>query len=174
MDELNVPIKISKWEKLKEFLDNRITTPLEHPEFIIYFLFVIIGFGGFGLWISLYIEFNTEVFNHKNIILSIGSYFVALMATGSIELIFIKEESIKRILFLSTMFLIALSSIIFLICMNSSTGWGYFLSLLFLVFSLFIWWIANAENTNLTENFFIEQSEKSKELDDSLNTFENE
>lgn len=174
MDDLEIPIKISKWRKLKEFLENRSLTPFDHPEFIIYFLFVIIGFGGFGLWISLYQEFNNDFFNHRNIILSIGSYFVALMATGSIELIFIKEKSIKRILFLSTMSLIALSAVIFLICMGSSTGWGYFLSLLFLAFSLYIWWIANAENTNLTENFFVEQSDKSKELDDSLNAFEDE
>jgi hypothetical protein len=165
--------KISKWLELNLFFKKRIITPFDHPEFLIYFILVIIGFGGIGIWFSLYDQCSSKnVFSHLNVISNILSFSVAIVAAGSIELMFVENKILKTPLLLISVSIIILSSLFYLVLIKNGNPENYFFVIPSAVFSLFIWWIANAENSNLTKNYFIEQSEASKKLNQSLNDYE--
>ena len=166
------PEKISKWEELKVFFKNRFTSPIEHPEYVFYFIIVIIGFGAIGVWSSLYVEYYNKVYNHSNVISNLLSFSVAIIATGSIELMFVENKFIRKTLFLISVFIIFTSCILFLLSMKINSSNGYWIAIPFSLFSLYIWWIANADNANLTKNFFVEQSDASKILNSSLEDYE--
>ena len=44
--------ELSKWKYLRNFLLDRLKSPARHPEFILYFILIIIGFGSIGVYIS--------------------------------------------------------------------------------------------------------------------------
>lgn len=162
---------ISKWLELKLFFKNRIITPLDHPEFIIYFFFIIMGFGGIGIWFCIYDESSKNVFSHLNVISNILSFSVAIVATGSIELMFVENKILKNPLLLISVIIISLSTLFYLVLINKDNPLNYFFAIPLALFSLFVWWIANAENSNLTKNYFIEQSEESKKFNESLDDY---
>jgi hypothetical protein len=164
----NSQTKISKWIELKDFYKDRIISPLDHPEYILYFILIVIGFGAISIWYTIYTESMNDVFNHKNLINSIASFSVAIMASGSIELMFAETKAIKITLFFTTLALIIIGFLLFFTCVCTDQ---YLLTILFALGSLFIWWIANAANANLTKDYFVEQSEESEKLNHSLDKY---
>lgn len=164
-------VEISKWVELFQFFSRRCTLPFQHPEFILYFFLVVIGFGASGIWAGLVIENNKETFDHLSMVLSISSYAVALLSTGSVELMFNDDKVTRRPLMLISISLIALSLLALLLCLTTSTTWGYSISTLFAIVALVVWWIANAENASLTKAYYQEQSDKTKELNEELDEY---
>jgi hypothetical protein len=163
---------ISKWNELKLYFDGRNKSPLEHPEFIFYFILVIFGFGAIGVWSSFLSPNKDSAFDHANLINNIASFSVAIIAAGSIELMFTENKIIKNTLSFITLSIIAISAVFFMILFNTKNLYLYFLAIPFGLISLYIWWIANADNANLTRNFFVDQSEKSSSLSNSLNDYD--
>ena len=135
---------------MKKFFLGRVKSPCKHPEFIIYFVLAIIGVGAIGI--------HTAVF-HKNlptdrddyIIANIATYFLAIIATGSIELIFYQKTRIKRAITLIAIGAIIASTFLFF---WATLYPSYIVASIGLLLSLTIWWIANAENTNIIEATF--------------------
>lgn len=162
---------ISKWLELKLFFNKRIITPFDHPEFIFYFLLVIIGFGGIGIWYSIYYEVSKVIFLHSNIIGNILSFSVAIIAAGSLELMFVENKAIKNPLLLISLIIIVLITILFFVFINLNNPLNYFFVIPIGMFSLFVWWIGNAENSNLTRNYFKVHSDESKKLNKSLDSY---
>jgi hypothetical protein len=172
MQENDFKIKISKWEELRFFFSERIKTPIDHPEYILYFVVVVIGLGAIGIWSSLSRETENVLLYHADVIASISSFSVAILAAGSIELMFSKNEVIKITLFLITLTLIAIGILGFYFSLKINNEFAYFVAIPVTLFALLVWWIANAENANLTKNFFKEQSKASQDLNESLNQYE--
>jgi hypothetical protein len=153
---------ISKWKNLRDFISRRTLRPFSHPEFIGYFILVIIMIGGIGVWSNLLIE-DSPVSISKNL----NAYSLAIISAGSIELIFTNNKVLKKTLtIISIGVLVVYIGLYFILTDDNLIMLS--LSTLLSIFALYIWWIANAENTNLTENFFIENSNISKDLADSL------
>ena len=164
--------KISKWDELKEFFSDRRTSPWEHPEYILYFLIVIIGFGAIGIWTSWYTESIGKIFNHASLLDNIANFSVAIVATGSIELMFVKKDTIRRTLFLISIGYMLVAGLGFFFTINCNSTKGYWIAIPLGILALYIWWIANADNANLTENFFKQQSNATKELGDNLDDYD--
>ena len=172
MSENEFEIKISKWEELGLFFKSRFSTPAEHPEYILYFFLIVIGFGAMGVWTSIYVESQNAIFNHHDLIANISSFSIAIMATGSIELMFIKNEVIGTSLFFITLILIVIGVIAFLVSMSIDDLCAYYVAIPVALLALLVWWIANAENANLTKNFFKEQSNATKKFNESLDKYD--
>lgn len=164
--------KVSKWNELYLFFSERFNSPIEHPEYILYFIIIIIGLGGISIWTSLFVEYHEFIFNNKNVIGNLLSFSVAILATGSIEMMFVENKYIKNTLFLISLGVIIISCLLYLFFFNCNSYNGYIIAIPLYLFSLYIWWIANADNANLTKNFFVEQSEASKILNNSLEDYE--
>lgn len=155
--------EISKWSELKEFLIFRTKKPISHPEFIVYFLLVILIIGGLGVWSDLFRanDLNKSISNNLN------AYALTIIAASTIELIFSKETILKNTLTLISVGIIVIYIFLFFILNNNNVPTLIF-SVLSTLIALYIWWIANAENSNLTKNFFKSSSQKTKELSKSV------
>jgi hypothetical protein len=164
----------AKWIELGNFIYKRLKEPLRHPEFIFYFLFVVICIGACEIWSSIYIENQATLINHKNIIVHIICYSIAIISSGAIELFFIESENYPRKPIVPiTIFLFLVCIVFFFLSFIVIEEWGYIFGALSVIFSLIIWWIGNAENSNLTDkSFFSLQSDKSKELSKALDGYE--
>lgn len=165
-------IKVSKWNELKAFFLTRLKSPLEHPEYILYFLAIVIGAGGVGIWVGIAERLEIGEGHDILIIQSISAFSVAVIATGSIELFFVNNKYIKTTLFIISFCFIALSIVSYLISTKMTGNTGYYLAIPTCLLALLIWWVANADNANLTKNFFKSQSEESKKLNESLNEYD--
>lgn len=140
----------NKWKKLAEFFYHRLKRPLKHPEFILYFLLVIVGIGAIGIYTAILGE---EIPSNKKdyVISNMASYFLAIIATGSVELIFIQEVNIKRSILLVSIAAIFINTFLFFLSIKFSSFW---FATPGLIIAVLIWWIANAENTNIIESTF--------------------
>jgi hypothetical protein len=166
MDEL------SKWKLLGEFISERFRKPFKHPEFIFYFILIIVGFGSIGIFTSIFSEFTTNV-KERNIINSMSSYFLAIVSTGAVELLFIKDKIIKNAVLLMSLAFLALCILFLLITFNIDITSAFLISGLGIILAWFVWWIANAENANLCDDsLFTKMSTKSKQLNENLDTYD--
>lgn len=155
----------NKWKLLGQFLALRIKKPLRHPEYIIYFGLVIIGFGAIGIYAAI---FSEKIPGTRNdfIISNIASYFLAIIATGTVELIFIEEKKIKRSILLLSIAVICFNTVLFFI---STTYSSYWFASFGLLIALTVWWIANAENPNIIEKTYNDEVRKEARNNHGLN-----
>lgn len=154
----------SKWRALGDFIKERLKEPLNHPEFIIYFIVITVIVGAIDVWAAWYLEFHPS--GHSDFLhlrISIIGYSIALVSTGGIDLIFSTEKNIKKIIQLIAYSTMIIGVCIFFICFNITVGWSIFIAIVWAIFSLMIWWIANAENANLT-NYYDDRREDARNL----------
>lgn len=168
----NTNNKINKWLELRDYFKDRTKSPLQHPEFILYFICVIFGFGAIGIWASFFEKSPDSTFYHSNLINNIASFSVAIVASGSIQLFFTENKVLKNSLSFLTLIILGISIVLFIILLNSTNLNFYWLAIPFWATSLCVWWISNADNAYLTQNFFVEKSEKSRDLNESLEDYD--
>lgn len=141
------------WKSLNEEIIRRIKKPLSHPEFILYFIFIITLTGMIGVFTTVEAEIKLSVFSYRNLMISISTYSVALISSATADLILTKQETSER-----SLKLIGISSILLVLGLfwfGLSFLNGPFLlipAIVGLILTLFIWWIANADNKNLTND----------------------
>ena len=154
--------KETKWEALFKDIKVRLQDAGSRPDFLLYFLAIIVvtDFATFGItWYienKLTHELCCHPFSHIHVILSIGAFFIALLTASSADLILsskeIKDESLR-----STFMIIGLGSIIIGYCimvcamlLEPYPVIGYILVTLGTFLAWFVWWIANYNNQNLS------------------------
>lgn len=140
----------NKWSQLGTFLKNRLKEPFKHPEFVLYFVIIIGGFGAIGIYSAIFCK-NLPTNRNDFVIANIASYFLAVIATGSVELIFLQKSNIKRAIFLLSIGAISINTLLFFL---STQLTSFLAASIGLFIALTVWWIANAENTNIIEPTF--------------------
>ena len=143
----------NKWKLLGVFLLNRLKNPIKHPEYFIYFILVIVGVGAIGVY-SAIIKGSIPDNKMDFIIANMASYFLAIVATGSVELVLSNEKYIGRAIRLLAMFAVLINIALYFTSVAFSS---VYISLTGVIIALLVWWIANAENTNIIEKSFDSQ-----------------
>lgn len=163
--------ELSKWKYLRNFLLDRLKSPARHPEFILYFILIIIGFGSIGVYISIFCDFSEDKWE-RNITLSMSSYFFAIVSTEAVELLFVKDKYIRNAILLIAILTLAICVVLVIVSFNVTLLWAFIVSGIGILLAWIVWWIANAENANLCDDsFFQKLSSKSKSLDQSLDEY---
>lgn len=147
-------VDYQKWYDLRNLIIERAKKPTGHPEFILYFIFIIIGIGLAGVFIAIEIEIRKtfagyETITHSNITMSFATYFIALLTSASADLILSSNEenrSFKIVGVCAVLFGVGL----FWLTQVLDEKWSYAPALLGSILALAAWWLANAENPNLT------------------------
>lgn len=152
-----------RWDFFYNDIKERLKTPAEYPEFIIYFFVVVFLTGMVGIYLTIYIEnkLTAEVcfhnFSHIHVALSISSYFIALLTASAVDLIL----SIRKVVEIlqRPYIMLGLASIIIGLCLmggvllnENNYFYEYLFSVIGLILSWFIWWISNSRNHNLVIN----------------------
>ena len=140
----------NSWIYLGYFIKRRSKAPLRHFSFFAFFIIGIIVAGGLGIWLTLW-EYCTSSSNQLNdIVRSIATYFPAIATASLFELI-CPDENEKYIRSFA-LFAGVLILILFVFTVNLNPGSiSLFVGLLGVAVSLFLWWIANAENDSLRD-----------------------
>lgn len=155
---------MSEWKSLLTTLWRKTREPFANPAFIFYFLVVVLGLGGFGIWYPLIT--NTykpddkvaEALLWRSVITGVYTFYVALVATSIVDSILTREKRYSY-----QMFVIFCGFLSFAVALVVATKVsapefkpGLFeLPTLLVIFgfmlSLYLWWIVNADNNNLRD-----------------------
>jgi len=142
---------------LAQEIGKRLAKPIGSFPFWVYFIIVtfLTGLAGVFTTINQELLSNDVIINHANITLSIATYFIALLASSSTDLIFSKEESSnKHLKALGVGMLLTGVGLFWLSVIfpkhNTCALFIYLPSFFGTALALFTWWIANAHNPNLT------------------------
>lgn len=158
----------TQWDAFKDFLKSRKVKFKTFPVFYFYLLGVLILAGGFGIWTTLYFEFQNQVIIHKNICLALMGYAMPLSTSIAMDIFEIEAEKfIKRIFRILCFIVPIVLLILFMVLLN--TLWAYLISGLTIIYALFCWWIANSKNSNLCdESYYTKNREKEQNLEQSM------
>jgi Na+/melibiose symporter-like transporter len=142
------------WRELKEELIDRLRKPTRHPTFVMYFLVIIVVIGGFGICETLVRHYLMNLLPEeefeKALLSAFYTYFTAIAATAAVDVI-LSSQNPKFLL----MFFLLISVVVFVLALfallTSSFSVALILVLFGYVLALFLWWIGNAENRNLSD-----------------------
>lgn len=132
-------------------LARRTTRPASEFVYWFYFFTCVLFLGGLGIWLEFIQQFNSPESKRVwgNVYTSIVTSFPALIGVSCIQMMF--ESSNRRMqAFSLAVWLITFIVGISLILAVRPTGfWPWFSAICMWFISLWIWWIANADNTRL-------------------------
>lgn len=165
---------INKGKLFRQFVIERLKKPFKHPEYYIYFVAFVFAIGAIDIWTSIYlVSISPTPHDYQHVRLSIVGFSLVLITSGGIDLLSSTEKHIKRIIQFSALILIISGIVIFFVFFNSNSIVSFIISILLAVISLFVWWIANAENYNIINaDLADEMSDEVEKLSDSLTDYE--
>lgn len=165
----------SKWEEFLNYLRDCLIRPIKHPEFIGYFIVIIMVVGSIGWVASIIVELRSpNGIIHGNILLNMSSYSLAILATGLVDFMFHKDnDAIIKPLNILAFGLLLLGIFLFWLSTEVHVILAYIISGLEILIAWVVWWMANSRNATLTdESFFQIQSKKSQNLNKKLDDYE--
>ncbi len=149
---------LTNWSIFCSFLINRTKKPLKHPSFVLYFIFIILLIGSFGLineFTDITIIWAGELDKSKviSLVMNMSNISLSLVSASVIEMILIKDEDLENYpyrkvdiqIFGISSLILSFFLWIFANKFNSDIA-GLILSVIGLLFSYTFWWIANAGN----------------------------
>ena len=136
----------SSFPLLFEELGNRWKAPQGHVSFWVYLILAIILAGAIGIWVEVYRAFNIDKFDATGIITAIYTYFPAIAAGSSIQLIMELDREDEKHLRSFSLFCGALILLLTLpfFSGSKSIAWLWSCGIAGALLSIWLWWIANA------------------------------
>lgn len=143
--------QISKWKIFKQIICIRTSKPSSHPEFWMYFFLINFVFCALGVYVSAFVDLSDKShhFNFRGLNTNLGTFYISILASGCFDLILSKAKLMRN-----TTSMFAITVLIFGIFALIGSAiirlrFALPLTSFFCILSLFIWWIANAENEKL-------------------------
>ncbi|WP_155625332.1 hypothetical protein [Burkholderia vietnamiensis] len=144
------------WAALKRELAQRAVEPFESPTFVFFFVTIVVGIGGIGIWVELF-KFFKLTRPHgipdplDGLITSLIAFFFALAGTSCTQLIIEESESkALRALGLVVLFLTGVGAVLATAGVGSGRA-GIALWTLASIASLGVWWLVNAKSPGLRD-----------------------
>ena len=130
----------------------RFRAPWGITSFTLYFIFVIVIFGGVGIWLSLYQENGIQM---RLVADNMMTYSIALSIPACITIIlqyFPKAKNkVSLIVSILSLLLIDVAVIGFFLFFNS---WKFIIAVISIVLAWFFWIIANSDNKYLDDKSY--------------------
>ncbi|QJW78702.1 hypothetical protein [Burkholderia glumae] len=141
------------WAALKHELALRAIEPLESPTFVFFFLAIVVGVGGIGIWVELFKLTRPQGTPGPldGLITSLIAFFFALVGTSCTQLIIEESESkALRALAQFVLFLAFVGAALATAGVGSSQAAILPWTLASIV-ALIVWWLANAKSPGLRD-----------------------
>lgn len=161
----NVVEQVETNENFFKKLCTKFKLPWKCTAFILYFIFIIVLFGGVSIIATIYEEFCKESFNFSTLSRSIATTASAIVAASLVELNLSYNIKFMPSLTIITISIVGVSFALFLWVFNISSGWSLLPAILSYAICLFVWIIANSENEKLCdETYYKRMLKDSREL----------
>jgi hypothetical protein len=142
---MTTPTSCKYWRELGEFLLYRIKKPVGHPTYWFYFILVLLGAGGIGVWKAIFFEKS-----HIAIASNLMTFFPAVAAASAFEIVLNDKLPKSAKSFTMVIGGVLIGAVIY-IWVHESEGAVKCAVVATLIASL-LWWIANAENYSLLDS----------------------
>ncbi|SEO89675.1 hypothetical protein SAMN02800692_2603 [Luteibacter sp. UNC138MFCol5.1] len=134
------------WKRLRRTFRDRTLLPLKSPSFLLFAAIVVIT-AGLGIWVELYRAMDATEWKTESLRLAVNVFYPSLGCAAAAQLIF--NETVPK--FLRGFGL--LMTIIFAACCvafgNATSTSAIVAQIVLSNAALWVWWIANAENTEI-------------------------
>lgn len=122
--------------------------------YLTYLVFFVLLIGGIGIWVSIFQEFNKEVANYTNIVLNMGTYYLALITTSYIDITTNDKIVNKKSLQVYSFIFLFIVASIFFSSFFLIDKYSLLLSSIGIILGLFIWHLANCENEKFNDESY--------------------
>ena len=137
-----------KWE-----IKRRLTRPFSSLRFILYFIFMVIGVAGMGVYLpNAWKWWDNKPTDWSSLPNDLSTYELALLATAVVDMLLSEDKlhkDLKLILYISLIFVPLMTALI--ITNPSHVGATTFASVL-TIYALIVWWISSADKDVFTES----------------------
>lgn len=143
------------YKKLWDELWRRTKGPFHHPSFIVFFLLAVVGFSALGIWLELYVYIYPDPSSptprsSDSLRTAVLTFFPAAAGTAAMQLIWAEQpKHFRSAAFLILAIFLVLAFWLFPARISNASAllWGSLAS----ITSLWIWWIANANQADLLD-----------------------
>ena len=142
-----------RWTVLWRDISDRFRDPPEHPTFIFYFLFLVLGLGAAGTWVELFKYWRSTNASEPldGLITSLVTFFFALIGTSCTQIIIDDTESkalktLAQGILITSMLVVILATAGIGKGVSAAWAWGFGSAI-----ALAVWWIANAKTPGLRD-----------------------
>lgn len=145
------------WGGLKADLRRRTFEPLRHVSFVCYFLVAVAGVGALGIWVELInLCLAKPPLDPSALRTAIATFFPALVGSTCFQVVLGRYlKALQAAIFLATSILLAIAG--WLISAHSlSFTISLPIAVLASLVSLWLWWIANADNPDLADEALVD------------------
>lgn len=142
---MTTPPSGKHWRELGEFLLKRLKKPVAHPTYWFYFILVLLGAGGIGVWKAIFFEKS-----NVSIASNLMTFFPAVAAASAFEIVL--NEKLPKSAKSFTMVIggLLIGAVIY-IWVHESEGAIKCAGVATLIAAV-LWWVANAENYSLLDS----------------------
>lgn len=131
--------------------------PWKQTAFWLYFIGIVIGFGGIGIWLCIYECAVSKEDDMYKVSQNLGLYFIAIIAASIVDLNL--STSFKNLASLNilTVIILGFTVVLFLLSYYIRSEYGIIPAMVGVFISLLVWTLANAENEKLNDSKFYDK-----------------
>jgi len=153
-------IERDHWKALIQETRRRLSEPLAHPTFVLSLIGMTVFIGGLGVWWEVVCRVfgfhrlgSADMTDSWNIVNALATYLITLVAVSLMDLTIRREEEGVKAFRLVTILLATIAILLgFLALIAKSMCVATICASLGLLAGLFVWWVANADNTLLRDD----------------------
>ena len=132
----------------------KLTIPWKFIAFNSYFIWIILLFGGFGIFTTIYMECTSSCAQYYKIAQSMATFFIAIIAASLVDINL--SYTVKNVpsLMINTIALVGVAFTLALITFKIQDNRAFLPASIGYLISLLVWVLANAENEKLRDKTF--------------------
>lgn len=119
-----------------------------------YLFGILIGFGGLGIWVSIYQDINSSNSIWSTVPTSISTYFIALLASSFIDLNVLPNAINRVSMLIYSVIFLGLGFLLFWLSINISSNFSFIPAILGFVFAILTWHLANCDSDKFNDESF--------------------
>ncbi|KFF11185.1 hypothetical protein [Flavobacterium hydatis] len=157
----------------KNFIEEqfeRFKAPWKNSAFNYYFYWIIIGFGGIGIWLTIYEESNKSNLDVTVISKCIATTAIAIISASLVDLNL--SFNLKNVpsLIINSIAFFGISIFLLILSFNVTGSYSLIAAVPGYLIALLIWVLANSDNGKLSdESYFNQMTDKVKEMKNAVN-----
>ena len=139
-----------------EEIIERYKLPWKFFAFNSYFIIIVIGFGGLGVFVKICEIFSSTTPGY-DVAKDMATYSVAIIAASLVDLNLSLNIQSKPSLTINSFAVGAISILLMYLSYNINSYWALLPGLLGILIALSVWILANADNENLSDSIYYEK-----------------
>lgn len=119
-----------------------------------YLIGILIGFGGLGIWVSIYQEFTSVDRFWSTVPTAMSTYFIALLASSFIDLNVLPNTINRVSMLIYSVIFLGLGFLLFWLSNVMATKYAFIPAILGVLFALLTWHIANCDSDKFSDESY--------------------